>query len=201
VAERVPAVMERVPAVAEAGVRGAVATVATAESAAVMAAAGEGAAAMVVAGEDEVMEAAAAIARPRAGPWPTRFAAPGWSAAPATLRPAALPQLVPQPLHRPGPLPDHRLVRAGQDLDALRVRAVADRRAQLAGVGADHVGQRVRVAGVALGPGHAVPLAEPGGLQRVHREHQVPGGDQCRHPRAAVGLDPDDHLRLVQVLA
>ena len=33
-------------------------------------------------------------------------------------------------------------------------------------------------------------------LQRVHREHRVARGDQCRHPRASVGLDPDLHLRV-----
>ena len=33
-----------------------------------------------------------------------------------------LPQLVPQPLHRAGPVPDHRLVRPGHHLDALGLR-------------------------------------------------------------------------------
>ena len=83
-----------------------------------------------------------------------------------------LAQLVPQPLHRPGPLPDQRLVRAGQHLDALRLRAVPGRRAQLVGVGAHHVRQHVRVPAVALRAGHAVPLPVPRRLQRVHREHR-----------------------------
>ena len=79
--------------------------------------------------------------------------------------------------------------------------AVARHRAQLVGIGAHHVGQHVRVAAVALGAGHAVPLPVPRRLQRVHREHHVPGRDQRGHPRAAVGLDPDDHLRIIRVLA
>jgi hypothetical protein len=112
-----------------------------------------------------------------------------------------LPQLVPQPVHLPGPLPDQRLVGARQDLDALGFRAVPGRRAQLVGISPHHVGQRVRVACVALGPRHPVPVPEPGRLQRVHREHQVAGRHQRRHPRAAVGLDPDDHMRLVRLFA
>jgi hypothetical protein len=34
----------------------------------------------------------------------------------------------------------------------------------------------------------------PSRLQRVDRIHQVTGGEQGLHPRATVGLDPDDHL-------
>ena len=112
-----------------------------------------------------------------------------------------LAQLVPQPLHGPGALPDERLVRAGQHLDALCLRAVPGRRAQLVRVSAHHVREHVRVAAVALRAGHAVPLPVPGRLQRVHREHRVAGGDQRGHPRAVIGLDPDDHLRLIRVLA
>ena len=54
---------------------------------------------------------------------------------------------------------------------------------------------------VALGAGHAVAFPVPRGLQRVHRVHRVPGRDQRGHPRAAVGLDPDHHLRIIRVLA
>ena len=39
-----------------------------------------------------------------------------------------------------------------------------------------------------------------GGLQRVHRIHHVSGRDQGGHPRAAVGLDPDYHLRILSML-
>jgi hypothetical protein len=56
-------------------------------------------------------------------------------------------------------LPEH--------LQALRLRAVARDLPQLVGVGADHVREHVRVAGVALGPRHAVPLPVPRRLQRV----------------------------------
>ncbi len=103
---------------------------------------------------------------------------------------------MPQPLHLPGPLPDQRLVGPGHHHRA----TVARHRPQLVGVGAHHVGQHVRVTGVALGPGHAVPLPVPRRLQRVHREHRVPGRDQRRDPRAAVSLGPDDHLRILTVL-
>ncbi len=78
---------------------------------------------------------------------------------------------------------------------------VAGRWAQLAGVGPHHIREHVRVTAVALRAGHAVPLPVPGRLQRVHREHGVAGGDQRGHPRAVVSLDPDDHLRLVRLLA
>ena len=46
-----------------------------------------------------------------------------------------------------------------------------------------------------------MPLPVPRGLQRVHRVNDMPRGDQRRHPRAAVGLDPDRHLRVPGVLA
>jgi hypothetical protein len=41
-----------------------------------------------------------------------------------------------------------------------------------------------------------MPLPVPRGLQRVHRVNDIPRGDQRHHPRAAVGLDPDRHLRV-----
>jgi len=72
---------------------------------------------------------------------------------------------------------------------------------QLVGVGANHVCQHVRVAGVALGPRHLVPLAEPGRLQRVHREHPVARRGQRAHPRAVICLDPDQHLAAVSLFA
>ena len=40
---------------------------------------------------------------------------------------------------------------------------------------ANLVGQRVRVSGVTLGARNTVPLTESRGLQRVDREHPVPG--------------------------
>ena len=123
------------------------------------------------------------------------------SAKAASAAGGVLPQLVPQPLHLPGPLPDQRLVRAGQHLDAPGLRAVPGRRPQLMRIGAHHVRQHVRVAGIALRTGHAVPLPVPGRLQRVHREHDIPGRDQRGHPRAPVGLGTDHHLRVIAVLA
>jgi hypothetical protein len=46
-----------------------------------------------------------------------------------------------------------------------------------------------------------VPSAEAGRLARVDREHPVARRDQGLHPQAAVGLDPDQHLVGLQVLA
>jgi hypothetical protein len=55
------------------------------------------------------------------------------------------------PLHRPAPLPDQRLVRAGQHLHALRLWPAPRRRAQPVGVGPHCVSQHVRGAGIARG--------------------------------------------------
>ncbi len=71
-----------------------------------------------------------------------------------------IPQLVAQPLDVAGPFPDQRLMRPGHDLDRLRARAVRGHRPQLMGVGAHHVRQQVRVAGVAFGL--PTPRAVPG---------------------------------------
>jgi hypothetical protein len=68
-------------------------------------------------------------------------------------------------------------------------------------VGAHHVSQGVRVAGVALGAGHAVALPVAGHLQRVDRVDLVAGRDQRLHPAAAVGLDADHHRRRLVVIA
>jgi hypothetical protein len=62
-----------------------------------------------------------------------------------------LPQRHPQPQGVPGPLPQQRLVGAGDHLGRLGQVAVAGDRPQLVPVGAHHVGQGVRVGGVALG--------------------------------------------------
>jgi hypothetical protein len=105
-------------------------------------------------------------------------------------------QLGPQPLRHRGPLPDQRLVGAGQHLDRFGLRAVGSGRAQLVRIGAHRIGQHVRVPAVAFGSRHAMPAAVPGRLQRVHREHHVTRGDQRRHPRAAVGLDRDLNLHV-----
>ena len=63
-----------------------------------------------------------------------------------------VPQRVPQPLAGPGPFPDQCLVDPGNDLDRLHVGGVTGHRAQLMGIGTDHVGQHVRVARVTLSP-------------------------------------------------
>jgi hypothetical protein len=58
----------------------------------------------------------------------------------------------------------------------------------------------VRVAGVALGAGHAVALAVAGHLQRVDRIDLVAGRDQRLHPAAAVGLNTDHYHRGLVVI-
>jgi hypothetical protein len=92
---------------------------------------------------------------------------------------------------------DQRLVRPGEDLDRLGLHAVAGDRAQLMAVGANHVRQDVRIAGVALGTGHAATFAVTSRLQRVDRVDLVASGEQRLHPRAAVGLDAEHHGRVV----
>jgi hypothetical protein len=79
-------------------------------------------------------------------------------------------------------------------LDCFGLVAVTGDGAQLVGVGAHHVGEGVRVRGVALGPGHALPLAVTSNLQRIDREYPVARRDQRDHPWTAIGFDADHHL-------
>ena len=101
----------------------------------------------------------------------------------------------------PGAFPDQRLMGPGHHLDRASVRAVARHHAELMGIGAHHIGEHVRVTAVALGAGYPVTFPVPRGLQRVHPVDRVPGRDQRGHPRTAVGLGPDHHLRILGVLA
>jgi hypothetical protein len=94
----------------------------------------------------------------------------------------------------PGPLPDQLLVCSGYHLDRLGLVGVASDRAQLVSIGTHHVSQRVRIRSIAFRAGDAAPFPVAGHLQRVDRIHLVAGGDQRRHPRTPVGLDPDHHL-------
>jgi hypothetical protein len=57
----------------------------------------------------------------------------------------------------------------------------------------DDLGQDVRITRVAFGARGGVPLPIPRRGQRVDRQHLIAGRLQRRHPRAAVGLDPDVH--------
>src|SRR5664280_2770139 len=57
----------------------------------------------------------------------------------------------------------------------------------------DDLRQNVRITRVAFGAGGGVPLPISRRGQRVDRQHLVAGRPQRRHPRAAVGLDPDEH--------
>ena len=64
----------------------------------------------------------------------------------------------------------------------------------------DDLSQHVRVARIRLRTRRAVPVAVARGLDRVDRPHLVAGRQQRLHPRPPVGLDPDQHLiRLVVV--
>ena len=86
------------------------------------------------------------------------------------------------------------------DLDCFGDVAVPGHLAQLVAAGAHHVGEAVRVAGVALRARDCVPLPVAGQLQRVDRVHLVAGGDEGPHPGAPVGLDPDHDLGRLGVL-
>jgi len=96
---------------------------------------------------------------------------------------------------------DQGLMGAGDDPDGLGLFAVPGHRPQLGPVDADHVGQRVRIALVAFGPGGGITLGEPGDLPGVDREDSVVGGEQGLHPGAPVGLDPDHDFFRLEVLA
>jgi hypothetical protein len=111
-----------------------------------------------------------------------------------------IPQRMPQPLGAPGAFPDQRLVRPRHHLDRRGQRGVPGHRPQLMRVGAHHVRQDMSVTGVAFGTRHAVPFPVPGRLQRVDREHRVPGRDQRGHPRAPVRLDPHRDLPRVVLI-
>jgi hypothetical protein len=112
-----------------------------------------------------------------------------------------LPQRVAQPLGVTGPFPDQRLGRPRHHLHRPGRRAVRGHRTQLVRIGAHHLSQRVRIGGIAFRARHAMPFPVPSHLQRVNRVHRVPGSDQRGHPRPPVGLDADQHLHLVGVLA
>jgi hypothetical protein len=63
-----------------------------------------------------------------------------------------LPQRMPQPLAMAGALLDQRLMGPRYHLDRLSPRAVPGHPAQLVGVGTDHIGEHVRIRGIAFGP-------------------------------------------------
>ena len=89
----------------------------------------------------------------------------------------------------------------GHHLHRLGLFAVASDRAELVPVGAHHVGQGVRVTGVALRTRHPASFPIPGHLQRVDRMHLIAGRDQGLHPRTPVGFDANHHLDRRVVLA
>src|SRR4051794_34214089 len=93
-------------------------------------------------------------------------------------------------LHMPGALPDQGLVSTADDLDRLGQLTVTSDLAQLVGVGADHVGQGVRLSCVALRARDTVALTAPRCLQRIDREDPITGRDQSLHPGTTISLDP-----------
>ena len=106
-----------------------------------------------------------------------------------------------QPQQVTAAFPDQRLMGAGGHLDRLGPVTVTGHRPQLVGIGAHHVGQRVRVALIAFRPRSAVPFPVPGHLARVDRVDGITGRAQRRHPQAPVGLDADRHLTGLSVRA
>ena len=93
-----------------------------------------------------------------------------------------------------GPLPDRGLVRPRQQLHRIDQVGVAGDLPVMVTIEPDDLGQHVSITGIALGTRGGVPFPVPGRRQRVDREHPVAGPAERRHPWAAVGLDPDDHL-------
>jgi hypothetical protein len=89
----------------------------------------------------------------------------------------------------------------GQPLDRLGQRAVTGDLAVVVAVGADQIGQDLRIAAVGLGPRAAMPAAVAVDHLRVDRIHLVAGGHQRPDEQPAVGLDPDRHLRRVHTWA
>jgi hypothetical protein len=89
----------------------------------------------------------------------------------------------------------------GQDFHLLGHRGVPRDRPMMGPVQAHHLGQDMRIPRVRLRPGHPVPLAVTGDLQRVDRKHRIPSRDQRLHPRAAVGLDPHHDIARLILLA
>jgi hypothetical protein len=109
-----------------------------------------------------------------------------------------LPQQRTQRAHRPLPGPDHGLMRPGRQPQALSDHRVTSRGSVMSPVQSDDLGEHMSIARIRLRPSHAVAVTVASGLQRVDRIHGVTGRDQRLHPRAAVGLDADQHLvRLV----
>ncbi len=84
-----------------------------------------------------------------------------------------LAQCMPQPLDMAGAFPYQGLVCLSDDLDRLGLGAVTGHRPQLVRIGADHVGQHVRIGGAALGARDPPTISKTSCLQRIHREHHV----------------------------
>jgi hypothetical protein len=76
---------------------------------------------------------------------------------------------------------------------------VTGHRTQLVRIGTDHVGQRMRVTGIALGTGHGAAFAIPSNLQRVDRIHPISGCDQRLHPGTPIGLNADEYLGIDRI--
>lgn len=91
-------------------------------------------------------------------------------------------------------------MRAGQNLDMLGDSGIAGDRTVVPTVKPDQLGESMRVTGVTLGTGNAMPLPVTRGLQRIDCEHRVAGRQQRLHPRTPIGLDPDHHSARVVLI-
>ena len=98
-----------------------------------------------------------------------------------------------QSQHLTGPLPDRGLMRPGHQLHRIHQVGVPGDLPVMITIQPDDLRKHMSITGVGLGARRGVPLPVPRRGQRVDREHLITGRPQRRHPRAAVGLDPDDH--------
>jgi hypothetical protein len=80
---------------------------------------------------------------------------------------------------------------ACHQLDGLGLRGVAGQGAVVRPVQPHDLSQQMSVTSIGLRPGRGVPFPVAGYRHGVNREHLIPSGHQCGHPRPPVGLDAD----------
>ena len=98
-----------------------------------------------------------------------------------------------QAQHLTRSLSDRGLMRPSQQLHRIRQVGVPGDLPVMITIQPDDLRQDVRITRVALGAGGGMPLPIPRRGQRVDSEHLIAGRAERRHPRPAIGLDPDEH--------